>query len=67
MIELEEGDVELERQFVKLRNTLEETTLNEIEQREKLLKVRITPKVEGSANRIIEKHMKNVEETCSDN
>ena len=45
MIELEEGDVELEREFVKLRNTLEETTLNEIEQRVKLLKV-MTPKVE---------------------
>ena len=43
VIELEEGDAELEREFVKELNILEETMLNEIEQREKLLKVRMTP------------------------
>ena len=42
VIELEEGDAELEREFVKELNILEETMLNEIEQREKLLKVRMT-------------------------
>ena len=52
----------LEREFVKQLNILEKITLNEIEQREKLLKVRMTPKVEGSANIITEKHMKNVED-----
>lgn len=60
--ELEEGDADLEREFVKQLNLLEKTTITEIEPREKLLKVRMTPKVEGSANRILEKHMKNVEE-----
>ena len=60
--ELQEGDADLEREFHKQLNVMEKTTITEIKPRDKLLKVRMTPKVEGSANRILEKHMKKVED-----
>ena len=62
IIDLEEENAELGIEFRKQLDEIGQTSISEMEPRAKLLKLKMTTQVERSSNRILEKHLQNVNE-----